>query len=78
MRGKRAIDYVLSLIYRETEVLITKRTRTGGLDAEKFRAAYRSACEDLGYRWHYEPRLRNRDGAAQNPAPSTWGCIPRL
>ena len=41
--------YALSLIYESTSVLIEKKKRLGGFDAEKFRQAFLSSCKQHGF-----------------------------
>jgi hypothetical protein len=41
--------YALSLIYRSTSVLVDKRKKLGGFDAEQFRSDFLSACKEHGY-----------------------------
>ena len=43
------VDYVLQSLYRSTTVLIDKRKRLGGFDAERFRADFLAACKKHGY-----------------------------
>lgn len=45
----QALLYSLSLIYNSTRVLIKKRKRLGGFDAERFRARFLEGCKHLGY-----------------------------
>ena len=49
MQDKQAVSYLLSLVYRGTEVLRTKSKRLGGFDADLFRASFRKASLTLGY-----------------------------
>ena len=49
MQDTQAVLYLLSLIYRGTEVLRAKSKRLGGFDADLFRASFRKASLTLGY-----------------------------
>jgi hypothetical protein len=49
MQDKQAIPYLLSLIYRGTEVLRAKSKKLGGFDADLFRASFLKASLTLGY-----------------------------
>jgi hypothetical protein len=42
-------SYALSLIYMSTSVLVDKRKRLGGFDADRFRLDFLSSCESNGY-----------------------------
>lgn len=46
---EQATQYVLSLIYESTEVLLAKQKRLGGFDAQMFREKFISACQQLGF-----------------------------
>ena len=43
------VDYVLQLLYRSTSVLIEKKKRLGGFDAERFRSDFLAVCKKHGY-----------------------------
>lgn len=43
------VSYVLGVVYVSTSVLLDKRKKLGGLDAERFRADFVTACEQLGH-----------------------------
>jgi len=47
---KRAIRYALLLIHQGTEILLAKRQKPGGSDAQAFREKLASECAALGYR----------------------------
>ena len=49
MQDKRAVFYLLSLVYRGTEVLRTKSIKLGGFDTDLFRAQFQKASLTLGY-----------------------------
>ena len=46
---EKNINYIVTLIYKSTEVLLSKQKKLGGFDATAFRDAYSSVCESLGY-----------------------------
>lgn len=43
------VNYALSLIYASTSVLIEKRKKLGGFDANKFRSDFIATCKQHGY-----------------------------
>jgi len=43
------VSYVLGLIYASTSVLMEKRKKLGGFDAEKFRSEFIATCRRHGY-----------------------------
>ena len=43
------VNYVLSLIYASTTVLIEKQKKLGGFDAQQFRSDFLAACNKHGY-----------------------------
>ena len=43
------VSYVLSLIYASTSVLIEKRKKLGGFDADRFRSEFITTCRQHGY-----------------------------
>lgn len=45
----QAIPYLLGLIHDTSALLLEKKKRLGGFDAEKFRARFVEACASLGY-----------------------------
>ncbi|MDF1640282.1 hypothetical protein [Thalassolituus oleivorans] len=48
------INYIVSLIYNSTEVLLSKQKKLGGFDATRFRDTFFSACVILGYKINNE------------------------
>ncbi len=46
---ERLVQYVLSLIYASTSVLIEKQSKLGGFNAGLFRSNFVLACKALGY-----------------------------
>ncbi len=44
-----AVEYILTLIYNSTEILIKKKKRLDNFNAEKFRLDFKNACLELGY-----------------------------
>jgi hypothetical protein len=44
-----AANYALSLIYESTSVLIDKKKKLGGFDAERFRRDFLSSCKKHGF-----------------------------
>ncbi len=46
------VGYVLQLLYRSTTVLVEKKKRLGGFDAERFRSDFLAACIKHGYDMH--------------------------
>ena len=49
MSVDQAVPYLLSLIYKSTELLIEKQKKLGGFHAESFRANFLGGCKKLGY-----------------------------
>lgn len=44
------INYIVDLIYKSTEVLLSKEKKLGGFDATAFRDIFFSVCIGLGYK----------------------------
>ncbi|WP_156484676.1 hypothetical protein [Herbaspirillum chlorophenolicum] len=42
-------SYVLQILYTATEVLLSKKSRLGGFNAEQFRKRFITECQALGY-----------------------------
>lgn len=49
--SEQAIPYALSLIYDASEVLVKKKKKLGGFNAESFREKFRETCRILGYQF---------------------------
>lgn len=49
LAGKDAISYALSLIYDSTTILLEKRKKLGGFDADRFRVRFLEVCRSIGY-----------------------------
>ena len=46
------VDYVLQLLYRSTTVLVDKKEKLGGFDADRFRSDFLAVCEKRGHDMH--------------------------
>jgi len=46
---EQSINYIIGLVYKSTEILLSKQKKLGGFDTANFRSDFSAVCKDLGF-----------------------------